>query len=757
MAISGFPDATTAGVPTGVALTPSGSLTINTPGAVIEGLDIQGMVTINADNVTLKNCKVTAGGWAVINITSGKTGVVIQDCEINGLSAQGVRGISGQGTFLRNDIHHTEDGIYLTGSNTLIQDNYIHDLQSNWSGPHYDGIATDGGVSNITIRHNTVINPHGQTSALMLSNYFGSVTNVTVDNNLLEGGGYTVYSDGQFNGGTISGVSFTNNYLVRGQYGYSSIRNNTPVWQGNVDGDTGQPVGGGSGAPTLGVPTIGAFSTDTGIAGDGITNDNTLTLTGSAVANSTVKVFDGATQIGTVTATGSGAWSFVTAILADGNHSFTATATSGSTTSPASAARSVRVDTVAPSAPTIVLFSSDTGTMGDGITGDNTLTLTGTAAASITVKVYDGGAMLGTVTANGSGAWSYTTGTLLDATHSFTATATDAAGNVSAASTALVVTVIAVTIDTGPPAPPVRGTGDYNGDGYSDILWRHDSGQVYFWEMNGLQIQREGGVAHASVPNDWHIQTSGDFDADGNSDVLWRHDSGQVYFWEMNGLQIKAEGAAAHAPVPNDWHIQGTGDFDADGKSDIVWRHDSGQVYIWEMNGLGTKAEGSPPHAPVPNDWHIQDLADFDGDGKSDILWRHDNGQVYIWEMNGLQLKAEGGVAHAPVPNDWHIQGTGDFDGDGKSDILWRHDSGQVYIWEMNGLNIKAEGTIAHASVLNDWHVQGTGDFNGDGKSDIVWRHDSGQVYFWEMNGLGIKAEGSVAHAAVPNDWHILA
>jgi serralysin len=245
LVISGFPDATTTGAPAGVALTPSGGLTINTPGVVIEGLDIQGMVTINANNVTLKNSKVAAGGWAVINITSGRRGVVIQDCEINGLSAEGVRGISGQGTFLRNNIHHTEDGIYLSGSDisfTLIQDNYIHDLQSNWSGPHYDGIATDGHVSNVTIRHNTVINSHNQTSAVMLSNYFGSVMNVTVDNNWLEGGGYTVYSDGQFNGGTISGVSFTNNYLVKGQYGYVSIRNNTPVWQGNVDGKTGRAL-----------------------------------------------------------------------------------------------------------------------------------------------------------------------------------------------------------------------------------------------------------------------------------------------------------------------------------------------------------------------------------------------------------------------------------------------------------------------------------------------------------------------------------
>jgi FG-GAP-like repeat len=296
---------------------------------------------------------------------------------------------------------------------------------------------------------------------------------------------------------------------------------------------------------------------------------------------------------------------------------------------------------------------------------------------------------------------------------------------------------------------------DFDNDGKSGVLWRHDSGQVYFWEMDGLGIKAEGGVAHAPVPGDWHIQGAGDFDGDGKNDALWRHDSGQIYFWEMDGLAIKTEGGVAHAPVPNDWHVQGVGDFDGDGKSDILWRHDSGQVYFWEMDGLGIKAEGGAAHAPVPNDWHIQGVGDFDGDGKSDILWRHDSGQVYFWEMNGLTIKAEGGVAHAPVPNDWHIQGVGDFDGDGNSDVLWRHDSGQVYIWEMNGLAIKAEGGVAHAAVPNDWHIQDIGDYNADGKSDILWRHDSGQVYTWEMNGLGIIAEGGVPHAPVPSDWHI--
>ena len=58
---------------------------------------------------------------------------------------------------------------------------------------------------------------------------------------------------------------------------------------------------------------------------------------------------------------------------------------------------SVTVDTVAPAAPTIASFSTDSGTVGDHITNDATLTLTGTAEANSTVKVYDGATLLGSV------------------------------------------------------------------------------------------------------------------------------------------------------------------------------------------------------------------------------------------------------------------------------------------------------------------------------------------------------------------------
>ena len=149
-----------------------------------------------------------------------------------------------------------------------------------------------------------------------------------------------------------------------------------------------------------------------------------MTLTGTAEANATVKVFDGATLLGSAVANGSGAWSYTTAALANGAHSLTATATDAAgNTGVASSALAVTVMAAA-SAPVITSFSPDTGVVGDGITDPAILTLTGTAVANSTVNVYDGATLLGTATANGSGAWSFTTAPLPDGVHSLTATDT---------------------------------------------------------------------------------------------------------------------------------------------------------------------------------------------------------------------------------------------------------------------------------------------------------------------------------------------
>ncbi|MDB5610832.1 MAG: hypothetical protein JWP25_7732 [Bradyrhizobium sp.] len=239
-----WPDATNTGVPAGVTLRPSGKLVVSKAGAVISGLDIHGPVYINAPNVVLEKCKVTSSSYNVVQIVTGMTGVVVQDCEINGVGTgnAGSNGIIGSGTFRRNNIYNVENGISLGGNDAVIEGNYIHDLNASGS-PHYDGIQIDGGVSNATITHNTVINSWGQVSAVMIDNFFGPISNIKVDDNLLTGGGFTVYNSAQFDGGPVTGVSFTNNHLGKGGYGYRAFTKTNTVWRGNVDHITGRDLG----------------------------------------------------------------------------------------------------------------------------------------------------------------------------------------------------------------------------------------------------------------------------------------------------------------------------------------------------------------------------------------------------------------------------------------------------------------------------------------------------------------------------------
>ena len=100
-----------------------------------------------------------------------------------------------------------------------------------------------------------------------------------------------------------------------------------------------------------------------------LTNDNTVVISITAAAGSTVRVYDGTTLLGIATEEAAGNFSLTTTPLADGAHSITATATDATgNLSSASAAVAFTVDTQPPAAPTLAL-ESDTGSSStDGIT-----------------------------------------------------------------------------------------------------------------------------------------------------------------------------------------------------------------------------------------------------------------------------------------------------------------------------------------------------------------------------------------------------
>src|SRR5262249_60061588 len=93
----------------------------------------------------------------------------------------------------------------------------------------------------------------------------------------------------------------------------------------------------------------------------------------------------------------------------------------------------------------------------------------------------------------------------------------------------------------------VAGTGDFNGDGVSDILWYNTtSGQVVIWLINGTSVI--GGGSPGSVGSPWIAAETGDFNGDGKSDILWYNStSGQLVVWLINGTSViggRSPGAA---------------------------------------------------------------------------------------------------------------------------------------------------------------------------------------------------------------------
>jgi uncharacterized protein DUF4394/VCBS repeat protein len=292
---------------------------------------------------------------------------------------------------------------------------------------------------------------------------------------------------------------------------------------------------------------------------------------------------------------------------------------------------------------------------------------------------------------------------------------------------------------------PARGLpGDFAATGRSGIAWRDaGSGALALWLMNGSAVT---GTGFFNLPADWVLAGTGDFDGDGSADILWRRASGESAIWFMRGL---VRTSSAFFTVPPEWDVAAVGDINADGRADIVWRRPAnGDLALWFMNGAS--ASGTT-FFNVPTNWTLEAAADFNGDGTADLLWHdHASGAVALWFMNG---PVRSSTAFLSAPTEWSIQGSGDIDGDGKADIAWRRATGDLALWFMNG------GTLSSASFYStvppEWVLQGIGDFDGNDKSDLLWRNAAtSDLAVWFMNGASLAA---TAFYGVPANWTVVA
>lgn len=220
-------------------LTSSGSITVNTAGAVIENLNISGGVHVKANNVTIRNCKIDGGIYGV-RCNYGYTGLVIEDCEIVNSSSSGVFGSNF--TARRLEIHEMYSDAIKPITNCLVESCYVHHI-GRAVGSHADAVQSRDGGSNMTFRWNNfdliptgVQPPYSSNSAFIMQSVNGALTNTLVEENWMNGGSYTYHGDGN------SGITVRYNIFGRDALYGVLYPNSAPVWYGNVYEDNGDPA-----------------------------------------------------------------------------------------------------------------------------------------------------------------------------------------------------------------------------------------------------------------------------------------------------------------------------------------------------------------------------------------------------------------------------------------------------------------------------------------------------------------------------------
>ncbi len=354
-------------------------------------------------------------------------------------------------------------------------------------------------------------------------------------------------------------------------------------------------------------------------------------------------------------------------------------------------------------------------------------------------------------------------------------------------------------------------TEDFNGDGRADFLLiarlAGNNSRAYLLLANatgGFLNARDISAESGMTSSFWTyagVKVTGDFNGDGFADLLVGSKPSSSGFEQVYRLLGSASGAFsnivnitnAYGLSTNVWTYAGVhvADFNGDGKGDLLLQTVQGTfafnyVLIATTNGdFGTALEVTNSYGMTWDRWQgLLTLGDFNGDGRTDLLLRHQ--QAYLTRL--LLANPAGGFSS--VVDITTIQGLtgqrwlwadlipGDFNGDGKTDLLLAPAYQQVQPYVLlfaNGLDATSAGVgtiafdppvdITNASGMNYNRWQNAtifgGDFNGDGATDLIVRsaqtntnvQDPMLLLFSNGNGFQTALDITAQYGMSASDW----
>jgi hypothetical protein len=285
-------------------------------------------------------------------------------------------------------------------------------------------------------------------------------------------------------------------------------------------------------------------------------------------------------------------------------------------------------------------------------------------------------------------------------------------------------------------------SGDFNGDGKTDLIQMTGSDYVNLWTSNGdgsFDIKAfSPGTGYGTSIGKWEVS---DANGDGKADLTHIVGGDYINTWISKGdgtFQIKSfQPWPGYGTSLGGWKV---GDINGDGKADLehIWGGD--YINTWISKGDGTyqmnSFQPSPGYGTSLGRWKA---ADIDGDGKSDLehIWGGDYINTWISKGDGTyQMKSfQPSPGYGTSLGQWEV---GDINGDGKADLehIWGGDYINTWMSKGDGTyQIKSfSPSSGYSTNVGTWCE---GDVDGDGKKDLIHLLGGDIVYTWISNGDG--------------------
>jgi hypothetical protein len=180
--------------------------------------------------------------------------------------------------------------------------------------------------------------------------------------------------------------------------------------------------------------------------------------------------------------------------------------------------------------------------------------------------------------------------------------------------------------------------GDFNGDGYGDILVKYRSGQLRAYLGLGSTYFNAQSVKSVSLGSGWNAYNAfaypGDLNGDGKPDLVARDSAGRLWLFASTG-NSKFRG---RVQVSGSWggyaRLVGAGDLTGDGNGDLLAIDKSGVMWLLAGNGHGGFAGRQRVSAGWSGYNAVIGIGDLSLDGCNDLIARDRQGNLYRFNGN---------------------------------------------------------------------------------------------------------------------------